>query len=190
MQRGRRYRAFSGSFGQMLFSVALRSGFVWPSGALFMFKHCFYCGFAAGFVCASWLRLRKISKMVALQSYTGGSRQRGQPLSVGRVQRDRLRHVPAFVCKYNRWKSEHEAPCKQQEIYREIFSRKLNRQNLARTRASRPSFHLAAKAPGGGPPHDIPSSQRAFIAARQKQRSAAVIRTEVRIQLCRISLRT
>ena len=161
MQRGRRYRAFSGSFGQMLFSVALRSGFVWPSGALFMFKHCFYCGFAAGFVCASWLRLRKISKMVALQSYTGGSRQRGQPLSVGRVQRDRLRHVPAFVCKYNRWKSEHEAPCKQQEIYREIFSRKLNRQNLARTRASRPSFHLAAKAPGGGPPHDIPSSQRA-----------------------------
>jgi hypothetical protein len=101
-----------------------------------------------------------------------GNRRRGKPLSVGRVQRDRLRHVPAFACKYNRWESETGLPCKQQEIYREIFSRKLNRQNLARTQASRPGFHLAAKASGGGPPHDIPSSQRAFIAAGQKQRSA------------------
>ena len=74
---------------------------------------------------------------------------------------------PRSLCKYNRWKSKSALPCKQQEIYREIFSRKLNRQNLARTRASRPSFHLAAKALGGGPPHDIPSSQRAKNNARR-----------------------
>jgi hypothetical protein len=130
-------------------------GFVWPSGALFMFKRCFYYGFAVGFVCA------KCQKWLRNRANTGGSRWRGKPRSVGRVKRDRLRHVPAFACKYNRWKSESALPCKQQEIYREIFSRKLNRQNLARTRASRPGFHPAAKASGGGPPHDIPSSQRA-----------------------------
>ena len=114
-------------------------------------------GFVCG-KCQKWLRNR---------NSTGGSRRGGKPLSVGRVKRDRLRHVPAFACKYNRWKSESALPCKQQEIYREIFSRKLNRQNLARTRASRPGFHLAAKAPGGGPPHDIPSSQRAKTNARR-----------------------
>jgi hypothetical protein len=148
-------------------SVRALAGFVWPSVVLFMLKHCFYYGFAVGFVCGSWLRLRKMSKMVAHRTNTGGSRRRGKPLSVGRVKRDRLRHVPAFACKYNRWNSKSALPCKQQGIYREIFSRKLNRQNLARTRASRPRFHLAAKAPGGGPPHDIPSSQRAKNNARR-----------------------
>jgi hypothetical protein len=36
-------------------------GFVWPSVVLFMFKHCFHYGFAVGFVCGSWLRLRKLA---------------------------------------------------------------------------------------------------------------------------------
>jgi len=145
---------WSGSFGQALccscsnivFTMVLPVGFV--------------CA-PVGFVCA------KCQKWLRNRTNTGGSRRRGKPLSVGRVERDRLRHVPSFACKYNRWKSESALPCKQQEIYREIFSRKLNRQNLARTRASRPGFHLAAKAPGGGPPHDIPSSQRAKTNARR-----------------------
>jgi hypothetical protein len=165
---GRRYWAFLGSFGQMLSSIALWSGSFGQALCCSCSNIVFTMVLPVGFVCAPvGFVCAKCQKWLRNRTNTGGSRRRGKPLSVGRVQRDRLRHVPAFACKYNRWESETGLPCKQQEIYREIFSRKLNRQNLARTQASRPGFHLAAKAPRGGPHHD-----NHFIAAHQKQRSA------------------
>jgi hypothetical protein len=155
LQRGRRYWAFLGSFGRMLSSIALCSG----SFGQAVRCSCSNVVFTMVLPLASFAQNVKNGCATELtQAAVDGA---AKPRSVGRVKRDRLRHVPAFACKYNRWKSESALPCKQQEIYREIFSRKLNRQNLARTRASRPGFHPAAKASGGGPPHDIPSSQRA-----------------------------
>ena len=50
---------------KMLRAIALELGFVWPSVVSFMSKHCFHYGFAVGFVCGSWLRLRKCQRRIA-----------------------------------------------------------------------------------------------------------------------------
>jgi hypothetical protein len=54
----------SGSFGQNALRSIAGSSAKQPSIVLFMFKHCFHYDFTIGFVCGSWLRLRKISLSV------------------------------------------------------------------------------------------------------------------------------
>ena len=54
----------SGSFGQNALRSIAGSSAKQPSIVLFMFKHCFHYDFTIGFVCGSWVRLRKASLSV------------------------------------------------------------------------------------------------------------------------------
>jgi hypothetical protein len=60
----------------MLSSVALWSGSFGQVVVLFMFKHCFYYGFAVGFVCG------KCQKWLRNRTNRAASRRRGTALSV------------------------------------------------------------------------------------------------------------
>ena len=63
-RRKRRAVCLSCSFGQSACAVSAVCSAKQPGIVLFMFKHCFHYHFPIGFVCGSWVRLRKASLSV------------------------------------------------------------------------------------------------------------------------------
>src|ERR1700730_5570050 len=63
-RRKRRAVCLSCSFGQSACAVSAVCSAKQPGIVLFMFKHCFHYHFPIGFVCGSWVRLRKASLFV------------------------------------------------------------------------------------------------------------------------------